>query len=177
MSCGTAVNCAHRLCKACFAFHGTEQHGGAGAWLWCFLFHGQRLPALRGFDTPHGSALGALGLLPVGSCRLQRVAPQAWGELGWELLCWVWILYFFLLFPSHCHCWLRALYKLDSTRGQCDLAWERERAGEEMAQRARTDVMVLGDRGSWPGVGLSKGLGSSLSGTPALRREQLLCRC
>lgn len=23
-----AVNCAHRLCKACFAFHWAEQHGG-----------------------------------------------------------------------------------------------------------------------------------------------------
>lgn len=65
--------------------------------------------------------------------------------------------FFFLLnFPSHCHCRLRAFYKFSSTRGQCDLAWERERAGEEMAQRARRDAMVVGYRRPWRGVGLSK---------------------
>lgn len=81
-----AENWVHRLYKACFACHEMVQHRRADAWLWCLLSHTQRLPAPGGFDTPM-CVLAVLGLLPDGSFGLQTVAPHAWEELGWELLC------------------------------------------------------------------------------------------
>lgn len=173
LPCGMAVNCAHRLCKACLASHGAEQHG------W-----GRRLALVLLITQPVAPCAGGLLISPMAGCTGVAACWILSSDSGSSRMGGAWLgaallglefLFFFNFwfvsapFPPAIVT-AGSWFFINSTPLEGNVVWHGK--GREPARKWHNmhvvGVMAVGHLGHWPGVRLSKGLGSSLSGSPAL---------